>query len=92
MARVIGRDRLNWNHRGLFFGQRRIMTIEPDTAHASMFRVRRPDGSLSDLVNLSRAKDAASGIALDTLNTKETAVGTSPARFSVSAVSSTPAA
>jgi hypothetical protein len=92
MARVTGRERLKWNGRGLFFGQRRIMTIEPDTVHASMFRVRRSDGSLTDLVNLTRAKDAATGIGLDTLNMKETAVGISPARFAVSAVSSSPVA
>jgi len=30
-----------------------------DDKYPSMWRVRSPDGSLSDMVNLSRAKDAA---------------------------------
>jgi hypothetical protein len=33
-------------------------TIVPDTKWAGMYRIRRPDGSLSDMVNLTRAKDA----------------------------------
>jgi hypothetical protein len=32
--------------------------IVPDAKYPSMYRLRRPDGSLSDMVNLSRAKDA----------------------------------
>jgi hypothetical protein len=32
--------------------------IVPDAKWAGMFRVRYPDGSLSDKVNLTRAKDA----------------------------------
>jgi hypothetical protein len=32
--------------------------IVPDPKWPGMYRVRRPDGSLSDMVNLTRAKDA----------------------------------
>jgi len=32
--------------------------IVPDSKWPGMYRVRRPDGSLSDMVNLTRAKDA----------------------------------
>jgi hypothetical protein len=32
--------------------------IAPDAEWPAMFRIRLPDGSLSDLMNLSRAKDA----------------------------------
>jgi hypothetical protein len=32
--------------------------VVPDAAHPSMWRVRWPDGSLSDITNLTRAKDA----------------------------------
>jgi len=32
--------------------------IVPDPGWPGMYRVRRPDGSLSDMVNLTRAKDA----------------------------------
>jgi hypothetical protein len=34
-------------------------SIEPDQHYPQMWRVRRPDGSLSDMVNKSRAGDAA---------------------------------
>jgi len=33
-----------------------------------MYRVRLPDGHLTDMVNLSRAKDAAACLALANLN------------------------
>ena len=39
-------------------GRRAVATIEPDSKWPGMWRVRR-GGSISDLVNLSRAKDAA---------------------------------
>jgi len=32
--------------------------IVPDPKWPGMYRVRRPDGSLTDMVNLTRAKDA----------------------------------
>jgi hypothetical protein len=32
--------------------------IFPDPKWPGMYRVRRPDGSLSDMVNLTRARDA----------------------------------
>jgi hypothetical protein len=35
------------------------ITVEPDARYPSMYRVRRADGSRSDIVNLNRAKDAA---------------------------------
>jgi hypothetical protein len=34
-------------------------TVVPDPDWPKMYRVRRPDGSLTDLVNLTRARDAA---------------------------------
>ena len=48
-------------------GRRVVATIEPDSKWSGMWRVRR-GGSTSDLVNLSRAKDAAISIALSDLN------------------------
>jgi hypothetical protein len=33
--------------------------VVPDERYPGMYRVRLPDGSLSDMVNLARAKDAA---------------------------------
>jgi hypothetical protein len=32
--------------------------VVPDAAHSGMWRVRWPDGRLSDMTNLTRAKDA----------------------------------
>jgi len=32
--------------------------VVPDSAHPGMWRVRWPDGRLSDMTNLTRAKDA----------------------------------
>jgi len=34
-------------------------TVVPDPDWPKMYRVRSPDGSLSDMVNLTRARDAA---------------------------------
>jgi hypothetical protein len=41
---------------GLTFGG---YTVVPDSKWPNMYRVRSPDGTLSDMVNLARAKDAA---------------------------------
>ena len=45
-----------------------LLSVVPDAVYPAMWRVRRADGSLSDLVNLSRAKDAALSLALAILN------------------------
>jgi hypothetical protein len=50
----------------------RSRSIEPDAVHTDMWRVRRMDGTLTDMVNLTRAKDAAMAIALAELNAQET--------------------
>jgi hypothetical protein len=36
-----------------------LATVEPDAQHAGMWRIRMPDGWVSDLRNLAWAKDAA---------------------------------
>ena len=46
---------------------RLLASIEPDGNWVGMFRVRLPD-HLTDMVNLTRAKDAAIGLALGDLN------------------------
>jgi hypothetical protein len=48
-----------------------IMTIVPDAKYPSMWRVRLLDGRLTDMVNRTRAKDAAIAIALGILNDRE---------------------
>ena len=39
--------------------------VVPDPDWPKMYRVRHPDGLLSDMVNLSRARDVARSLALD---------------------------
>ena len=50
-----------------------LATVEPDTQHAGMWRIHMPDGWVSDLANLPRAREAAIGSVLFVLNRKETA-------------------
>jgi hypothetical protein len=38
--------------------------IVPDAKWPGMYRIRRPDGSLSDIANLTRAKDALTGASI----------------------------
>jgi hypothetical protein len=40
-----------------------VAVVVPDAHFPSMFRIRLPDGSMSDMVNLTRAKDAALSLA-----------------------------
>jgi len=42
----------------LFVGRRRAIQIERDSKYPQMYRLRLPDGRLSDMVNLTRARDA----------------------------------
>jgi hypothetical protein len=45
-----------------------VVSIVPDRKYPQMWRVKYPDGRLTDMVNLSRARDAARGIAISILN------------------------
>ena len=71
---IVGRDRLNWRHVDgrlfLYHGNNRnpLLTVEPDSKYPGMYRIRFPEGGLSDMVNLTRAKDAAMALALQSLN------------------------
>jgi hypothetical protein len=46
-----------WRGRQLFLGRKLLATIVPDSAWSGLWRVHLLDGHVSDLVNLSRAKD-----------------------------------
>ena len=85
--RIVGRDRLSWRTDvggcfSLHFGRRTpaLIHVVPDGEWPHMFRVRSADGTLSDMVNLTRAKDAARAAALRDLNfdPQETTVGARP--------------
>jgi hypothetical protein len=73
---IVGRDRLNWrNADGRLFlhhGNNRnpLLTVEPDSKYTGMYRIRFAEGGLSDMVNLTRAKDAAIALALQSLNSE----------------------
>jgi hypothetical protein len=72
---IVGRDRLAWHRAGDILSLRRgrsaaiLAAVETDPKWAGMFRVRC-GGELSDMVNLTRAKDAAVVLALRSLNSK----------------------
>jgi hypothetical protein len=47
----------------LLVRHRPVLRVEPDVVNPQMWRVRHPDGGLSDITNLARAKDAALDLA-----------------------------
>lgn len=52
---------------------RLVAAIVPDATWSDMWRVRLPTGHVTDMVNLTRAKDAAVTLALAALNRAERA-------------------
>ena len=78
MSRVIGRRDLTWRRERdstlvlCRAGSRAILAqIVSDRVYPSMWRVKMPSGKLSDMTNLTRAKDAAMSIALAILNREQ---------------------
>ena len=71
---TVPRSDLAWRKRGdslsLHLGRQAstLLHVVPDKTYAGMWRIQFPDGRLSDLGNLSRIKDAASGIAVAMLD------------------------
>ena len=69
--RVCSRRDLVWDDKQLRLHSirgRALAAIEPDREWPGMWRVRMPNGHLTDTVNLPRAKDAAASLALGVLN------------------------
>ncbi len=81
--RIVSHQALTWKGNTLFFKRRKMVEIEQDARYPKMWRVKHPDGRLSDMVNLTRARDAAVGFALASLNsgTKETPSGGRQSEF-----------
>jgi hypothetical protein len=48
-----------------------IVLVVADDRHGGMYRLRRPDGRLSDMANLARIKDAVLSHAAAVLNAKQ---------------------
>ena len=63
----VSRDAM-WKGDRLMLGRRAIATIVPDDNWPGMWRVQIPGRELTDMVNLTRARDAAKSIALSRLN------------------------
>jgi hypothetical protein len=61
-----------WRDRDLVLYGKTIVSIEPASKWPGIWRVRC-GGQLSDMVNLTRAKDAAKSIALSQLNSAKAA-------------------
>jgi hypothetical protein len=58
-----------------------VLHVVQDETYPQMWRIRHLDGRLSDMVNVSRAKDAAISVALGILNrSRESAPVTPPMR------------
>jgi hypothetical protein len=70
MARVFGRNHLAWHGDILKLDRRELARLVPDTNYPIMWRVLLLDGHLTDMLNHTRAKDAALALALATLNRK----------------------
>jgi hypothetical protein len=71
---VYGRQDLVWDGNRLRLHSGRVLvSIEPDEIWPGMWRIRMPDGRVTDMVNLTRAKDAAAVLALAVLNQKQVA-------------------
>jgi len=68
--RIVSHQALTWKGPVLYFQRRKMFEVVQDAKYPKMWRVRHPDGRLSDMVNLTRARDAATGLALAALNLK----------------------
>ena len=77
VGHIFGRDELDWHGNVLQLGRRKLAQIEPDAVWPSMWRVRTPDGRLTDMVNISRAARALALAALKQRG-EETPAGAPP--------------
>ena len=61
--------KFQWRGTHLYYADRRVpFSIVQDVAYPNMWRVKLPDGRLTDMVNYTRAKDAAVAYGLRYLN------------------------
>jgi len=70
---MYGNRNTRWEGDHLYISNRATgYSIVRDQRYPNMYRVRSPNGVLSDIVNRARAKDAAAARALAVLNMRET--------------------
>jgi hypothetical protein len=82
--RVFSRASLEWRGDCLGVrGDRRAPSVAlvEDGTYPGMFRVQLPDGELTDMVNRTRARDAAKLILLGILNRRKTGPVAAPMRL-----------
>jgi hypothetical protein len=94
MTAIIGRDRLTWNGLNLYCRGHLdpVATVEPDSTHPGMWRLRLPGGQLSGMLNVTRVKEAAMAATLARLNLQEIALAASPVRSNAPGTTPGPAA
>jgi hypothetical protein len=87
MSKVYGRHELTWrtlpdgSYALHCYGRRRAMLyVVPDERYDSMWRVRTLGSQVSDMANLSRAKDGAAQVELSILNVRRDAPVSPPMR------------
>jgi hypothetical protein len=69
MIRVAAASDLVWDGDRLRYpGRKPSVSVVPDATYPGMYRVLRPDGTLTDMVNRTRARDAAKSVLLGILN------------------------
>jgi len=72
--RVFSRLGLVWKSDTLRLGgsSKVLACVITDTKYPTMWRVQMPDGRVTDMVNRTRAKEAATLLVLESLNAKPT--------------------
>ena len=80
---MLGYADLFWKDNNLYrLGSKQVLlSIVPDDKYPNMYRVVRPDGSLSSMANRTRAKDAGMAMALQGLNGRMSRAEPAVARF-----------
>jgi hypothetical protein len=73
MGRIYSNTELIWHGNVLKLERREVAQVVPDAKWPGMWRVCLPDGRLTDMVNRTRAKDAALALACASLNRKQDA-------------------
>ena len=69
IGHIYSRVDLKWDGLRLRLKTGRLLaTVEPDGKWPAMYRARLPNGHLTDMVNLTRAKDATIALACTELN------------------------
>jgi hypothetical protein len=84
MARTYNHKDMEWaGHEMRLTTGGLLATVKPDPDWPGLWRVHMPDGHITDMVNLTRAKDAASILALAAMNLPEEDRHVRPARASL---------